>query len=428
MSGNTAIFYDMENLLKGYSSSKNLIGSISLKNIVQEVEKIPLVNRIILQKAYANWSDPRLSVMKREINELGIEPIQIFGFSYYQKKNAADIQLAVDAIDLAYVRQAIDVFVIVSGDGGFSAVAKKLHEYGKYVIGCGYQSSSNQILESVCDYFITIEEPEDLQEERGELEKNLKITNPLVLRMSQGVDRIKTEKKEDIFQQAYKIINWFTEDTESKKNLSTSGIHLSVIKEAFKYGIENFNSSNLGFAKFIQFLQFICRETQLKVVNSPSCETKVIFKEVNLHNFEPLPYLDDSFLHSLENYKSILATSNPRIRVIDAQDFAKITTAICSLPEGEHTLDAIIEYVGEIYQEIDSESINHSLFSLIHLDIFVTPNPEQHISEQILSLKSEYVNNGAIINKFKDSIRTKLATFWGEELREDILEELISDL
>lgn len=69
------------------------------------------------------------------------------------------------------MRNNIDIFVIVSGDGGFSAVARKLHEYGKYVIACGYKSSTNQVLESMCDYFIGIDDPEEENENITEEKK-----------------------------------------------------------------------------------------------------------------------------------------------------------------------------------------------------------------------------------------------------------------
>lgn len=431
MNGNTAIFYDVENLLKGYNMPKQCINNISLKNIFKEVKKIPKVKRILVQKAYANWSDSRLSVMKRDINELGIEPVQIFGFSFYQKKNAADIQLAVDAIDLAHVRNNIDIFVIVSGDGGFSAVARKLHEYGKYVIACGYKTSTNQILESMCDDFIGIDDPEESNvnnedEEKQDLENNLKITNPLVLKMSQSLERLSSNKKEDIAQQSENILNWFAEDKEARKELSHNGIHLSVIKEAFKYGIDNFDPTKIGLSKFIQFLQYACRNTELKIVVSDKFQTKLTLRDVELENFEPLPFLDDDFLHSPENYKSILATGHPRIKIIDSEDFLKITSAISTLSENCN-LDSLLEKINSIYPEIESENINSCLLSLISLDIFDNINSGKHISEKIFQLKPEYQDHKSIIKKFRQSIFDKLSAFWGEDLRENVIEQIILD-
>lgn len=434
MNGNTAIFYDVENLLKGYNMPKNYINSISLKSIFKEVKKISIVKRILVQKAYANWSDSRLSVMKRDINELGIEPVQIFGFSFYQKKNAADIQLAVDAIDLAYLRNNIDIFVIVSGDGGFSAVARKLHEYGKYVIGCGYKSSTNQILESICDYFIGINDPEESNnndenednEEKQELENNLKITNPLVLKMSQSLERLSTHKREEIIKQSENILNWFAEDKEARRELAHTGIHLSVIKEAFKYGINDFDPSKVGLSKFIQFLQYASRNTKLKIVVSDKFQTKLTLEDVDFDNFEALPFLDEHFLHSPENYKSILATGHPRIKIIDSEDFLKITGAIASLREN-YNLDSLLEKINGIYPDIESENLNSCLLSLINLDIFDNVNSGKHISEKVFQLKPEYQDHKVIIKKFRQSIFDKLFSFWGQDLKEKVIDEMILD-
>lgn len=148
---NTAIFYDIENLTMG-RSNPNL--NFSIKQIQGSIAELNIVNKISIQCAYTDWSDYRLRFLKNEIQELGIEPIQIFDYSY--KKNAADIQLAIDVMQLAHTRPNLQVFVIVSGDGGFASLAKKLHEYGKIVIGCAYEGEFNRFLKSVCDRFIPL--------------------------------------------------------------------------------------------------------------------------------------------------------------------------------------------------------------------------------------------------------------------------------
>ncbi|MEH2320217.1 NYN domain-containing protein [Nostoc sp.] len=152
---NTAIFYDIENLTMG-RNNPNL--NFSLKQIQTDIENTTQVNKIAIQCAYADWSDFRLKLLKNEIQELGIEAIQIFDYSY--KRNAADMQLAIDVMELAQSRPTLQVFVIVSGDGAFAALAKKLHEYGKTVIGCAYEGQINRILKSVCDRFIPIPAPQ----------------------------------------------------------------------------------------------------------------------------------------------------------------------------------------------------------------------------------------------------------------------------
>ncbi|MFY7802323.1 MAG: NYN domain-containing protein [Limnoraphis robusta] len=428
MTKTVAIFYDIENLLKGYGSSQNYINSVSLKYIFNKIKSLDMVEFIAVQRAYANWSDPRLSVMKGEINELGIDPIQIFGFSRNTHKNAADIQLAVDAIDLAYLRSYIEIFVIVSGDGGFSALAKKLHEYGKYVIGCAYFNATNKIFESVCDVFIGIEEPEDNERERGDLEKVLKITNPKVIRLSEQINRLAVKDKKQIINQSQGIINWFIKDSESYRDLGTTGIHLSVVKEAFKYGIEDFNPSLIGLPKFVNFLQFVCSSTEIKVLRSERNETIIALKNAQIKGFEDLPNIEQDYLHSLENYQSILAHGSPCIKITSSQDLKKILITLSQLDNPEGSLDRLLDYINHVYPEVESETINSSLITLINIDLFERQPPDKPLSEQTLKLKSDYLDYELTLQRVKEAISSKLSSFWGEHLNGDTLNVLLSDL
>ncbi|MEB3279412.1 MAG: NYN domain-containing protein [Lyngbya sp.] len=428
MTGTVAIFYDIENLLKGYGSSQNYINSISLKYIFNKIKSLDNVKFIAVQRAYANWSDPRLSVMKGEINELGIDPIQIFGFSRNTHKNAADIQLAVDAIDLAYLRSYIEIFVIVSGDGGFSALAKKLHEYGKYVIGCAYFTATNKIFESVCDIFIGIEEPEDHERERGDLEKVLKITNPKVIRLSEQITRISTKDQQQIINQSQTIINWFLKDSEAQRELGTTGIHLSVIKEAFKYGIEDFNPSVIGLPKFVNFLQFICSSTEIRVFRSERNETIIARRNYQIKGFEALPDIESDYLHSLENYQSILAHGSPCIKMTNYQNLKQILMALSQLDNPAASLDRLLDYINHLYADVESEIINASLITLINTDLFERQPADKPLSEQTLQLKSDYLDYELSLNKVKEAISSKLSSFWGEHLNSDTLNALLSDL
>ena len=199
------------------------------------------------------------------------------------------------------------------------------------------------------------------------------------------------------------------------------------MKEAFKYGIENFDSSRIGLSKFIQFLQYICRDTDLKVVTSDKFQTKIAYRESTIVDFEPLPFLDDSFLHSAENYKSILATGHPRIKVINPADFLQITSTIACLPERKYTLDALLEQINSIYSDIESENINHCLLSLISLEIFDLADFPSNLSDKLFTLKPEYRDHRMIIKTFQESVNQKLSSFWGEDLRKNIIEQLIVD-
>src|SRR5690625_765157 len=70
------------------------------------------------------------------------------------RKNAADIKMVVDAIEMAFERDYISTFVICTGDSDFSPLVNKLRELNKRVIGVGIESSTSRLLPPACDEFL----------------------------------------------------------------------------------------------------------------------------------------------------------------------------------------------------------------------------------------------------------------------------------
>jgi hypothetical protein len=79
-----------------------------------------------------------------------LTPRLAFGSS---KKNATDIRLAIDAVELVFTRPEIGTFILLSGDSDFSTMVIKLKEYGKYVIGVGIRESASDLLIQNCDEY-----------------------------------------------------------------------------------------------------------------------------------------------------------------------------------------------------------------------------------------------------------------------------------
>lgn len=159
MKFNTAIFYDIENLIGGYGSGHmELLLNLSLKQINLLIQEKGY-GKIAIRRGYADWSNTRLCQLKSDIVELGIEPRQLFGFGKGGLKNASDIYMVVDVMEVLFSKPEIEHFVIVSGDGGFSPLANKLHEYGKVVVGCAYRRQTNKLFEATTDEFIWLTDP-----------------------------------------------------------------------------------------------------------------------------------------------------------------------------------------------------------------------------------------------------------------------------
>jgi len=108
--------------------------------------------RLITRRAYADWNLFRED--RRGMVDANVELIEIPQRSDSVRKNAADIQMAVDAMELALTRDFVSTFVIVSGDSDFTPLVGKLRELNKRVIGVGVKGSTSAMLPGSCDEFL----------------------------------------------------------------------------------------------------------------------------------------------------------------------------------------------------------------------------------------------------------------------------------
>ena len=146
---NLALFIDFDNIALG------LKGSAKKFRIRLVLERLLEKGKIIIKKAYADWS--HYPEYKNELHAAGIEMIEI-PKRHLSGKNSADIRLAVDAMDLCWSKEHLDTFVILSGDSDFSPLVAKLRENNKAVIAIGVRESSSALLIENCDEFIFYED------------------------------------------------------------------------------------------------------------------------------------------------------------------------------------------------------------------------------------------------------------------------------
>jgi len=145
-----ALFIDFENIAIGVTDAKYKKFEIELL-----LERLLEKGKIVVKRAYCDWD--RFPDYKRELHEAAIELIEIPGRKY-SGKNSADIRMVVDAMDMAWSKDHIDLFVVASGDSDFSPLVSKLKENDKYVIGVGVKNSSSDLLIDNCDEFIFYED------------------------------------------------------------------------------------------------------------------------------------------------------------------------------------------------------------------------------------------------------------------------------
>ena len=121
--------------------------------------------RVVVRKAYADWS--YFDDDRRMLTRHHVELIEIPQRMDAIRKNAADIKMAVDAIELCFERDYITTFVICTGDSDFTPLVGKLRELNRRVIGVGLEASTSKLLPAACDEFLFYESLEGVTPGRG---------------------------------------------------------------------------------------------------------------------------------------------------------------------------------------------------------------------------------------------------------------------
>lgn len=115
-----------------------------------------------LRRVYGDWSSQRLAPWKGKVQELGLVAHQESANT--KGKNASDIGLVIDAMDLLHTGR-FDGFVLVSSDSDFTALANRIREQGLTVIGIG-EGKTPESLRNVCTRFVMIENIVDEEPEK----------------------------------------------------------------------------------------------------------------------------------------------------------------------------------------------------------------------------------------------------------------------
>jgi uncharacterized protein (TIGR00288 family) len=150
-----ALFLDYENLAIG---ARDTLGGLDFRPIADALAER---GRVVVRRAYADWS--YFEEDRRMLTRHQVELIEIPQRMGVVRKNAADIKMAVDAVELSFERDYITTFVLGTGDSDFTPLVHKLRELNKRVIGIGIESSTSALLPAACDEFLFYERLEGVE-------------------------------------------------------------------------------------------------------------------------------------------------------------------------------------------------------------------------------------------------------------------------
>ena len=153
-----AVFIDFDNIEIGVKST--LQRDFDVASVLEALKER---GEIVTKIAYANWG--RQDTHTRALSEHAVQMVQRDP-SPRGDKNGADINLALDALEMAFTHDHINAFAIVSGDSDFIALVNKLKQYDKTVFVVGGRAFTSTILQKNCHEFISYEALMDEPRER----------------------------------------------------------------------------------------------------------------------------------------------------------------------------------------------------------------------------------------------------------------------
>ncbi len=150
-----AVLVDFENLVYGlahHHGADRLVEAACLPTLCDFARELAHPG---VRRAYGDWRVRDLNQFQIELYRNGFEIVQVLGRSTTgSRKNASDIRLAVDAVELALREPHLRRFVIVSGDRDMIEIVRCLQKHGREVIVIAPEWSASADLYDVCDHFV----------------------------------------------------------------------------------------------------------------------------------------------------------------------------------------------------------------------------------------------------------------------------------
>lgn len=191
---NAAMLIDFDNVTMGIRSDLG-------KELKTLMESDLIRGKVAVQRAYADWR--RYPQYINPLSEASID--LIFAPAYgSSKKNATDLRMAIDGMELVFTRPEIGTYILLTGDSDFSSLVLKLKEYGKYVIGVGMRQSSSDILVQNCDEYYSYHSLSGLRrsaEDAGESHDPWKLVERALERMVSNRDVMRSDRLKQVMLQ-----------------------------------------------------------------------------------------------------------------------------------------------------------------------------------------------------------------------------------
>lgn len=206
--------------------------NISCSFISPLLDEIAKYGVISVKRAYGDWSSPRLNNWRKKLKPHAITPVQ--QFAYTKGKNATDVTMVIDAMDLLYSNH-FNIFCIISSDSDFTRLASRIRENGIAIYGFGTDKTPESLIKA-CDKFIYLENLTKIEKK-----------STVALSGRKTADELKKNKK---------LINLIKEAIEKRKD-NLGWATLGLIGTHIKNTKPDFNVKDYGHAKLTNLIKTI---------------------------------------------------------------------------------------------------------------------------------------------------------------------------
>ncbi len=239
---------------------------VKLEAVIQEISTH---GRIVVKRAYGNWKKDALKHWENELKRLAIKAEQ--QFDYVSGKNATDMALVIDTLDLLH-SNLYDAFAIVASDSDYTPLAIRLHESGVYVIGVG-EKKTPKAFRNACDEFVFLENLEKGAGEKPAPPKN-KAKEPSKEKVTVPEAPEENEDSMDGFEEIHNLLKIASDkyqDDDGYVNISSAGTFIKRAKP-------DFDSRTYGFLKLPQLLEAFPDKYEIKRYPGKGTVTIIAYK------------------------------------------------------------------------------------------------------------------------------------------------------
>ncbi|MEV6302902.1 NYN domain-containing protein [Actinoplanes sp. NPDC051861] len=243
-----ALFLDYENLAIG---AREHLGGMAF-DLRPVADALAERGRVVVRRAYADWSF--FGEDRRMLTRSHVELIEIPQRMGASRKNAADIKMVVDALELAFEREYISTFVLGTGDSDFTPLVHKLRELNKRVIGVGVERTTSALLPPACDEFLFYDRLDGVE-----------VPAPRPARSSRPPAPVKPEPAavkpepapEPPARDAETLATLVAQTVSGLQRSASGGVTASTLKRTLLRKDPTFNEADYGFRAFGELLRHL---------------------------------------------------------------------------------------------------------------------------------------------------------------------------